>query len=162
MGWGGVMTALRSGPGSVWLAAVIMAAMFAVPLPDGAAQAWSRPEGQAPAAVFVASVQAPARMPAVAVAVSDQSSTSARSEADRLTRLAREDDPICSAPWVYSRGLNRCICVRQGYSLQWGQCLPMPGAQAMLPAKPAAGPKDEAKRMEATARAQDCLATLGL
>ena len=39
-------------------------------------------------------------------------------------RESRETDSACSFPWIYSRGLKRCICTRDGYSLQQGDCLP--------------------------------------
>ena len=39
----------------------------------------------------------------------------------RVTRGARED---CNFPWTYSRGLRRCVCVRDGYNMQAGDCLP--------------------------------------
>ena len=43
------------------------------------------------------------------------------SPALRVTRGARED---CNFPWTYSRGLRRCVCVREGYNMQAGDCLP--------------------------------------
>jgi hypothetical protein len=36
----------------------------------------------------------------------------------------RRAEDICPFPWSYSRGLRRCVCVRQGYSLQRGVCAP--------------------------------------
>jgi hypothetical protein len=45
-------------------------------------------------------------------------------------RVARGADVVCSFPWSYSRGLRRCICTREGYSLQHGSCAPM-GASAL-------------------------------
>ncbi|ODA66785.1 hypothetical protein A7A08_02082 [Methyloligella halotolerans] len=44
---------------------------------------------------------------------------------DRMTRLARAGETHCADPWTYSRGLDKCICIKAGYSKQWGQCLPM-------------------------------------
>lgn len=41
--------------------------------------------------------------------------------AARIARGPRED---CDFPWSYSRGLRRCVCVRAGYSVQRGDCLP--------------------------------------
>ncbi len=29
----------------------------------------------------------------------------------------------CSAPWIYSRGLRRCICVKEGYTVSGGRCV---------------------------------------
>jgi hypothetical protein len=29
----------------------------------------------------------------------------------------------CASPWIYSRGLQRCICARQGYGISEGQCV---------------------------------------
>ena len=87
------------------------------------------------------------------------------SEVARQTMLARATNPTCAAPWTYSVGLNRCICIREGYSLQWGQCLRMPGALPLPTAALDAGalkPKDAAARMEMIASAQDCFASLGL
>jgi hypothetical protein len=36
---------------------------------------------------------------------------------------ARAADTSCASPWTYSRGLRRCACTRDGYSLQSGDCL---------------------------------------
>ncbi len=36
---------------------------------------------------------------------------------------ARAADTSCASPWTYSRGLRRCACARDGYSLQSGDCL---------------------------------------
>lgn len=50
---------------------------------------------------------------------------------ERMTRLARAGEASCADPWTYSRGLGKCICIKAGYSKQWGQCLPMaPGLAA--------------------------------
>jgi hypothetical protein len=46
---------------------------------------------------------------------------SSASPALRVARGARED---CNFPWTYSRGLRRCVCVREGYNMQAGDCLP--------------------------------------
>ncbi len=101
----------------------------------------------------------------------------ADSAAERMTRLARAGETNCAEPWSYSRGLGKCICIKAGYSKQWGQCLPVaPEVTGALPeasdddakasrqaeaapANPAAAP---AARMEQVARAQDCLSSLGL
>jgi Caspase domain len=45
-------------------------------------------------------------------------------------RASRGADVACAFPWSYSRGLRRCICTREGYSLQHGSCAPM-GASAL-------------------------------
>jgi hypothetical protein len=45
-------------------------------------------------------------------------------------RASRGADGACAFPWSYSRGLRRCICTREGYSLQHGGCVPM-GASAL-------------------------------
>ncbi len=37
---------------------------------------------------------------------------------------ARAPDSSCSFPWSVSKGSRRCVCVRDGYSLQRGNCLP--------------------------------------
>ncbi len=39
-------------------------------------------------------------------------------------KQARDANTSCGFPWSYSRGLGRCICTRDGYSLQRGNCLP--------------------------------------
>jgi hypothetical protein len=86
-------------------------------------------------------------------------------EAERLTMLARAGQPSCASPWTYSVGLHRCICIREGYSLQWGQCLKMPGALPLTAAALESGalrPADPSERMEKIAQAQDCMASLGL
>ncbi len=45
-------------------------------------------------------------------------------------RASRGAEIACAFPWSYSRGLGRCICIREGYSLQHGSCAPM-GASAL-------------------------------
>lgn len=35
----------------------------------------------------------------------------------------RRAAPRCAFPWSYSRGLRRCICVQEGYSLSNGKCV---------------------------------------
>ena len=46
------------------------------------------------------------------------------SEQPRLKpRPARESDSVCGFPLTYSRGLHRCVCSRDGYSLQRGSCV---------------------------------------
>ena len=46
------------------------------------------------------------------------------SEQPRLKpRPARESDSVCGFPLTYSRGLHRCVCIRDGYSLQRGSCV---------------------------------------
>ena len=45
-------------------------------------------------------------------------------------RATRGADSTCSFPWSYSRGLRRCVCTREGYSLQGGACAPA-GASAL-------------------------------
>ncbi|MEG6510027.1 peptidoglycan-binding domain-containing protein [Methyloligella sp. 2.7D] len=105
-------------------------------------------------------------------ALSDNTASTEKTESEfeRLTRLARASDPACETPWSYSRGLGRCICIREGFGMQWGQCLPMPRAAAAdieatasipLPERAPDVPEDPATRMERTAAAQDCLAKLG-
>jgi hypothetical protein len=42
-----------------------------------------------------------------------------RKKRRRPKRVAKK----CAAPWSYSRGLRRCICVREGYGLSEGQCV---------------------------------------
>lgn len=49
----------------------------------------------------------------------------AESLTERMTRLALAGDERCADPWTYSRGLQKCICIKAGYSKQWGKCLPM-------------------------------------
>jgi hypothetical protein len=39
------------------------------------------------------------------------------------TRKARQLDSDCGFPWTYSRPLRRCICAREGFSLQSGKCV---------------------------------------
>ncbi len=38
-------------------------------------------------------------------------------------RQVRESDSACGFPWAYSRGLRRCVCIRDGFSLQRGNCV---------------------------------------
>jgi hypothetical protein len=38
-------------------------------------------------------------------------------------RPARGSESACASPWSYSRGLRRCVCMRDGYSLQRGNCV---------------------------------------
>jgi len=38
-------------------------------------------------------------------------------------RPARGSESACGFPWSYSRGLRRCVCMRDGYSLQKGNCV---------------------------------------
>ncbi|MFD0986825.1 hypothetical protein [Methyloligella solikamskensis] len=107
---------------------------------------------------------------------------------ERMTRLARAGETACADPWTYSRGLDKCICIKAGYSKQWGQCLPMEAGQLAetskddspavtsalppettgalpekkAPAQAVQAPEDPAAGMEKIARAQDCLSSLGL
>jgi len=38
-------------------------------------------------------------------------------------RPAREQESACGFPWSYARGARRCVCIRDGYSLQSGNCV---------------------------------------
>jgi caspase domain-containing protein len=38
-------------------------------------------------------------------------------------RPARQSESACGFPWTYSRGQHRCACLRDGYSLQRGNCV---------------------------------------
>ncbi len=101
-------------------------------------------------------------------------SARAESVAERMTKLARAGETQCAEPWTYSRGLGKCICLKAGYSKQWGQCLPMtndlagatagsePATTGALPEESKAADANPAVRMEQVAQAQDCLASLGL
>jgi hypothetical protein len=101
-------------------------------------------------------------------------SAQADSVAERMTKLARAGETQCAEPWTYSRGLGKCICLKAGYSKQWGQCLPItndlagakpetePATTGALPEESKATAANPAVRMEQVAQAQDCLASLGL
>lgn len=41
----------------------------------------------------------------------------------KKVRPRRRAKPKCAFPWRYSRGLKRCICVKEGYSLSGGECV---------------------------------------
>lgn len=38
-------------------------------------------------------------------------------------RPRRRASPKCAFPWTFSRGLQRCICVQEGYALSGGNCV---------------------------------------
>lgn len=162
--------------GSGFVALVMGAAMvFATGLAAPAdAQAPTMPQPQMPQLLRP---KPHASMPQQEAAAQVPRARAAKTETQRLTELARASDPTCDTPWTYSVGLHRCICIRDGYSRQWDQCLPMAGgtleeavgtpamgpqAAIPLPDAPPFAPLDEAQSMEAVARAQDCLSTLGL
>ena len=87
----------------LWVLGILLAASFSPLLPPSApAQPWNRQQ-------FDAGQTGPfSYFP---------------SERPRLrARPAREADVNCSFPWTFSRGLRRCVCTRDGYSLQQGSC----------------------------------------
>ncbi len=45
-------------------------------------------------------------------------------------RPARGSESACGFPWTYSRGMRRCVCLRDGYSLQRGNCVAAAAAAA--------------------------------
>jgi hypothetical protein len=79
-------------------------------------------------------------------------------------RPERDAGANCGFPWNYSRGLRRCVCIREGYSLQEGTCAPVTAAVAPVKGEAAASPETEAESPKAlaTKRAQRCFTELGL
>jgi hypothetical protein len=79
-------------------------------------------------------------------------------------RHERDAGANCGFPWNYSQGLRRCVCTREGYSLQEGTCAPVTAAVAPVKGEAAASPdaETESPKALATRRAQRCFTELGL
>lgn len=100
----------------------------------------------------------------VAWTVALSSSPAAAQAAREVT--ARNAQNACDFPWTYSASLARCVCVREGYGLRQGDCLPRAGTVTAVvtpdteaAAAPPAVPLD--KKTELTKRVQRCYAQLG-
>jgi hypothetical protein len=79
----------------------------------------------------------------------------------------RSSESTCSFPWTYSRGLRRCVCVHDGYSLQGGKCVPDETGPVTAVATPDSDPSPASssehlsERAKAISWIQRCFAQLG-
>jgi Caspase domain len=123
--------AWRLGAAQALVLGLVLAAAGLAALSTGSvAEPWWRRDRAAQGVPPAAIPQDQQRFKAKGVAVpKDQQRFKAKSVAvpqDRQrfkAKAVRESDTACSFPWNYSRGLGHCVCIRDGYSLQRGNCL---------------------------------------